>query len=48
MKKYYENPMLDIECFRFEDILTASGLGGDAGIDNGGLDGDDDGGFIPQ
>lgn len=37
MRKLYEEPQLEIERFVFEDIITASGLGGD---DNGSGDGD--------
>lgn len=37
MKKLYEEPQFDIERFAFQDIITASGLGGE---DNGSGDGD--------
>jgi hypothetical protein len=48
MSKMYEAPTMEIEKFRFEDILTVSGgMGdGDAGADKDGMDGDTDSGFV--
>lgn len=46
MSKKYEAPVMEIEKFWFEDVLTTSGVGeGDAGSDKPGMD-DDDNGFI--
>ena len=43
MKKQYSRPLLDIEIFRFDDVLTNSNLGpGEGGLDKPGLDGGSD------
>lgn len=42
MKKFYETPLLDVQTFFFNDILTVSGLDmGDGDIENGWGDGDE-------
>lgn len=48
MSKIYEVPVMEIEKFRFEDVLTTSMGTGDAGDNNTGLDNGDDNGFVPN
>ena len=44
MKKQYDSPLLDMDIFRLEDVLTNSTIGpGEGGIDKPGLDGGDSG-----
>lgn len=41
MKSFYEEPEVRVVSFRFEDILTSSGLGQGDGVDDTLDDGDD-------
>ena len=47
MKKQYDSPLLDIDIFRFEDVLTNSTIGpGEGEVDKPGMGDGDGSGFI--